>query len=261
MCTSSTGMPRIRPKKQLFAPSSRICADTYGISGASSDRPGTFTTQNVVITPVSWTSTSIDVGSPDFGSVPRDAAYTSSLDGRAAADDLPLAQALQVARRRDAGGELVLEPDRHGDAGDRLLVVGRARAASAGSGSSPSPSGTHASMSVIEPVRSARHSGATREPTRIASALPQSTTCSSAVSAPSGRISANANGLSSACLPGAGCATHVNDCTVPRGPTSIQWSPSARDRARSSSGRTPSAARARARRRASPRGCGRRAGR
>ena len=50
-------------------------------------------------------------------------------------------------------------------------------------------------MSVMCPVRSARQRGATRMPTRIASATPQSTTCSSAVSAPSGRISANANGF------------------------------------------------------------------
>ena len=50
-------------------------------------------------------------------------------------------------------------------------------------------------MSVIEPVRSARHRGATRDPTRIASALPQSTAWSIAVSAPSGRMSAKANGL------------------------------------------------------------------
>ena len=74
--------PRIRPKNVLLAPSSRICADTYGISGASSDRPGMFTTQNVVIAPLSCTSTSIDVGSPVFGSVPRDAAYTSVDAGR-----------------------------------------------------------------------------------------------------------------------------------------------------------------------------------
>src|SRR5439155_20225870 len=69
------------PKNVLFAPSSRICADTYGISGASSDRPGMFTTQKVVITPLSCTSTSIDVASPVIGSVPRDAAYTPWLDG------------------------------------------------------------------------------------------------------------------------------------------------------------------------------------
>ena len=52
----------------------------------------------------------------------------------------------------------------------------------------------------------------------IASALPQSTTCSSAVSAPSGRISANANGFVSGCLPARGSATHVNDCTRAGGP-------------------------------------------
>ena len=43
--------------------------------------------------------------------------------------------------------------------------------------------------------------GATRMPIVIASGPPQSTTCSSAVSAPSGRMSANANGFVNGCLP------------------------------------------------------------
>ena len=81
-------------------------------------------------------------------------------------------------------------------------------------------------MSVMWPVRSAFQRGATRAPTAIASALPQSTAWSSAVSAPSGRISANANGFVSGCLPARGSATHVYDCTRPAGPSVSQWSPS-----------------------------------
>ena len=93
-------------------------------------------------------------------------------------------------------------------------------------GSSPSESSTHASMSVMCPVRSARQRGATRAPTVIASAVPQSTACNSAVSAPSGRMSANANGFDNGCLPGFGSDTQVYVCTRPAGPTGIQWSPS-----------------------------------
>ena len=59
-----------------------------------------FTTQNVVITPLSCTSTSIDVASPLIGSVPRDAAYTSLLDGARAAEDLALTETLEIARSR-----------------------------------------------------------------------------------------------------------------------------------------------------------------
>ena len=51
-------------------------------------------------------------------------------------------------------------------------------------------------MSVMWPMRSAFHRGATRIPVDIASIEPASTTCISDVSAPSSLMSANAKGLS-----------------------------------------------------------------
>ena len=54
-----------------------------------------------------------------------------------------------------------------------------------------------------------------------------STTCTIAVSAPSGLTSANANGLPRWCLPGRGSSTHVHAVTVPAGPTSTYSSSAA----------------------------------
>ena len=50
-------------------------------------------------------------------------------------------------------------------------------------------------MSVMWPMRSAFHRGATRMPVDIASIEPASTACMIAVSAPSSLTSANANGV------------------------------------------------------------------
>ena len=217
--------PRISPKNVLSAPSSNTCAETYGISGASSDRPGTLTTQNVVTTPLSCTSTSTVVGSPVRGSVPRDAAYTSVAPSAWPPTILPRAKPFKYI--------VVATPavtSKSKRIGTVMPVTGWSSTApapiGAGVGSSPSPSEYHDSMSVMWPVRSARQRAVTRCPTAIASSVPQSTTCRIAVSAPSGRISANANGFESGCLPGFGSATHVYAWTIPHGPTWIQWSPS-----------------------------------
>ena len=76
-------------------------------------------------------------------------------------------------------------------------------------------------MSAIAPIRSAagRNRTVTRSPVARASGPPLSTTWSIAVSAPSRRMSAHANGFWSGCL-GSGLATHAHDSTVPPGPTS-----------------------------------------
>ena len=120
-----------------------------------------FTTQKVLITPVSFTSTSTDVGSPVFGSVPRDAAYTSSDDGARPPMIFPSPSPLRY--RVVAVPAVSVYSSRTGTV---IPVTGASSTAGgdigAGSGSSPSPSGTHASMSPMLPVRSARHRGATR---------------------------------------------------------------------------------------------------
>ena len=76
-------------------------------------------------------------------------------------------------------------------------------------------------MSAMAPIRSAagRNLTVTRSPLASRSGPPLSTTWSRAVSAPSRRISAQANGRSSGCL-GSGWDTHAQDSTAPPGPTS-----------------------------------------
>ena len=63
------------------------------------------------------------------------------------------------------------------------------------------------------------HRTRTRMPVRMAEAEPASTACSIAVSAPSSRISAQANGSASG-WPASGLGTHDQVVTVPPGPTS-----------------------------------------
>ena len=86
------------------------------------------------------------------------------------------------------------------------------------SGVSP---GMNASMSVMWPMRSGFHRGATRIPVDMASIEPASTACMIAVSAPSSLTRANAKGWSSGCC-AVGLATQDHDCTVPAGPTSTK---------------------------------------
>ena len=69
------------------------------------------------------------------------------------------------------------------------------------------------------PAGLAAHRARTRLPVVIAAGDPASTACSMVVSAPSSRISAQANGCASGC-PSSGSATHVQLVTVPSGPTS-----------------------------------------
>ena len=68
------------------------------------------------------------------------------------------------------------------------------------------------------PAGRSAHRGRTRSPVRIAAAEPASTACSIAVSAPSSRISAQANGSASGC-PASGSGIHDQLTTVPSGPT------------------------------------------
>ena len=79
--------------------------------------------------------------------------------------------------------------------------------------------GSKQAMSRMLPTRSSAHRGRTRIPVRIAAGDPASTACSSAVSAPSSRISAHPNGRSSGC-PASGDGSHDQLTTVPAGPTS-----------------------------------------
>ena len=69
------------------------------------------------------------------------------------------------------------------------------------------------------PTRLAAHRGRTRRPVRMAAADPASTACSIAVSAPSSRISAQANGSVSG-WPSSGSGIQDQLTTVPSGPTS-----------------------------------------
>src|SRR5262249_32873798 len=78
---------------------------------------------------------------------------------------------------------------------------------------------SHASRSVIMLCDSPRQRGCTRIPVDMRSMFSTSTTCTIVESAPSGLISANANGWSSGCFD-VGSSTHVHDSTVPAGPTS-----------------------------------------
>src|SRR5204863_1113241 len=79
--------------------------------------------------------------------------------------------------------------------------------------------GSQASRSSMRFRGSDRQHGCTRIPVDILSMLPASTACTIAVSAPSGVMSANANGRSRGCF-GVGWSTHVHDPTVAPGPTS-----------------------------------------
>ena len=67
------------------------------------------------------------------------------------------------------------------------------------------------------PARRAAHRGRTRRPVRMAAAEPASTACSIAVSAPSSRISAQANGSASG-WPSSGSGIQDQLITVPSGP-------------------------------------------
>ena len=80
--------------------------------------------------------------------------------------------------------------------------------------------GSKQAMSRMLPTRLADHRGRTRRPARIAAADPASTACSIAVSAPSSRISAQANGPASG-WPSSGSGIQDQLTTVPSGPTSI----------------------------------------
>jgi len=73
-------------------------------------------------------------------------------------------------------------------------------------------------MSRMSPVVLAAQRTRTRIPVRMASADPASTACSIAVSAPSSRISAHANGCASG-WPSSGFGTHDQLVTVPSVPT------------------------------------------
>ena len=68
------------------------------------------------------------------------------------------------------------------------------------------------------PAGRSAHRGRTRIPVRIAPGDPASTACSIAVSAPSSRISAQANGCASG-WPSSGSGIHDQLITVPSGPT------------------------------------------
>ena len=178
--------------------------------------PAMFVMQNVVTVPL-CDDLDLDLGRRAARGVraARRQVHLVGADGLLA-DELALGDAAQVLARRPPGVDLVLEPDRHGDAGDRLA----ARSASSGRSPAASPSaiGTHASRSVTYPTRSAAQRGITRMPTLISSADATSTTCTIGTSAPSGRTSANANGFVRWCLPATGSATQVHASTTPAGP-------------------------------------------
>src|SRR5262249_14922852 len=105
-------------------------------------------------------------------------------DRAALADELALGDAAQEARRRHARCVAVLKRDRRLGARDRLR----------------DHSGRKASLSRIPPARSDCHRTVTLIPLRIALEWPASTAWSIAVSAPSSRISAQANGRRSGCF-------------------------------------------------------------
>ena len=79
--------------------------------------------------------------------------------------------------------------------------------------------GSKQAMSLMLPAGRSAHRGRTRSPVRMAEAEPASTACSIAVSAPSSRISAQANGSASG-WPSSGSGIHDQLTTVPSGPTS-----------------------------------------
>lgn len=96
------------------------------------------------------------------------------------------------------------------------------------------------------PVRFCRQTGQTRVPGRSALGLPASTACTSAVSAPSSLIRAQANGRSSG-WPARGSGTQAAAVTAPAGPTStyssVTASPVAGSYSRGGTSTRPSAVR------------------
>src|SRR4051812_34937386 len=138
-------------------------------------------------------------------------------DGAALAEDLLAGDPLQEAGGRTARGVQVAQLRGRADAAHLLHVaqaLGKRDLCH-----QADPSGTKHSMSLMWPSRSARQRGVTRMPVLIASTLPASTACSIGESAPSGWISAHANGWSSGCF-GIGSRTHAHVVTTPPGPTS-----------------------------------------
>ncbi len=75
--------------------------------------------------------------------------------------------------------------------------------------------GSKQAMSLMPPAGRAAHRGRTRSPVRMAAAEPASTACSIAVSAPSSRISAQANGSASG-WPASGSGIQDQLTTVPQ---------------------------------------------
>src|SRR5665213_1693639 len=124
----------------------------------------------------------------------------------------PLSQKLaplespEELRLGDAGSEFEVQPDRRGQRGHRSLVTG-----CIGHQEAP-PSRTNASMSAIEPMRSAtgRNLAVTRAPVAMLSGPGASTAWSMPVSAPSNVMSAQAKGVCRGCLR-KGWDTHAHE--------------------------------------------------
>src|SRR6266511_659220 len=134
-------------------------------------------------------------------------------------EDLALLDAAQEHRLGVPGDVPVAQLDRRVDLIDDLF----GRVGGRGSVRHYCSSGTNASTSWISPTRSVRQRGWTRMPVRMRDSSPASTTCRSAVSAPSRPMSANANGWSSGCW-SRGWLTHAQVVTSPFGPTSTRSS-------------------------------------
>src|SRR5262249_30021949 len=130
--------------------------------------------------------------------------------GAALAEDLALLDAAQEQRLRVPGDEPVAQLDRRVDLRDDVF-------------GHHASSGTNASTSWMSPTRSSRQRGVTRMPVFMRDSSPASTTCSSAVSAPSRPMSAHAKGRSSGCW-SRGFVTHAHVVTSPLGPTSTRSS-------------------------------------
>src|SRR5690606_4861156 len=205
--TWSAGTPATSASIVRPAPSSSTYADTNGTSGARGS--GMLLTAKVVTVPVSGSSTSSAVATPSRGHSPFIGTMTCSHTGhrcpRIRPSEMPSRNRCSAFPPRSSYSSRV----------GALITV---------------TSGWKHSMSPIPPVRSTRHFGRTRIPVlrnrggcAPSSNRPTSRAWSSAVSAPSGRISAHANGRSSGCS-SAGCATHDHVVTVPTGPTSTNSS-------------------------------------
>src|SRR2546430_5465033 len=136
--------------------------------------------------------------------------------GAALPEDLALLDAAQEHRLCVPGDVPVAQLDRRVDLLDDVVGGG------VGVGHQAS-SGTNASTSWMSPTRSSRQRGCTRMPVFMRDSSPASTTCSSAVSAPSRPMSAHANGRSSGCW-SRGWWTHAHVVTSPPGPTSTRSS-------------------------------------